>query len=514
MRNAIKRVGLALLLAGSLAVMGGCAQVLTQRELSEMPPPDIEVPYEAPTEDGSAETTISAVLYFLNFEGTQLVSEVRNVFIGDGELTEEAVLHALFEGPESDMLLPLGEEMVLSTNHALELCNGVATVNLGAQARQMDQKAFYFARLAIANTLTQLPGIEDVNILVEGREEGLDLAAQVPTGTLSATGAVDIQAQWARLEAQRISEGEQSLSRRATLYFPINGGPYVATEVRTISIASMHRQDYVLSLLLELGRGAMVISDARSIPAPNEYLSALPEIVLMDQTAERVVRLDFLPTLDDALAEAGLTQSLYWAMLANTITGFVPGIDGVVIAVGESVVTGLPAQETVNARSVTFSDGVMRRADFYEYVAGYCYLYFPSQTTDKLVRVRRAMRQLQTQKPRMLIRELLKGPDEDESGTVEAVFPEGVTQDDFLALYQADEILFINVSDNFAQRASVLSRAQERKLVYSIVNTMTEIGAITRVYFFAEGELIDSLSGGLEMRGAFVRNPGMIEKYD
>ena len=54
-------------------------------------------------------------------------------------------------------------------------------------------------RLAIAKTLIGLPGIDYVNVLVEGREEGHDLAALMPMGTLSRLSTEDLSAQWAQL---------------------------------------------------------------------------------------------------------------------------------------------------------------------------------------------------------------------------------------------------------------------------------------------------------------------------
>ena len=46
--------------------------------------------------------------------------------------------------------------------------------------------------------------------------------------------------------------------------------------------------------------------------------------------------------------------------------------------------------------------------------------------------------------------------------------------------------------------------------MYAIVNTLTEGTEIRQVRFFFEGEQRETLAGGLEMRGAFMRNPGMV----
>ena len=46
--------------------------------------------------------------------------------------------------------------------------------------------------------------------------------------------------------------------------------------------------------------------------------------------------------------------------------------------------------------------------------------------------------------------------------------------------------------------------------VYAMVNTLTEGENASKVQFFFEGEQVETLAGALEMRGAFVRNPGMV----
>ena len=49
-------------------------------------------------------------------------------------------------------------------------------------------------------------------------------------------------------------------------------------------------------------------------------------------------------------------------------------------------------------------------------------------------------------------------------------------------------------------------------LVYSIVNTLTEMPTIRRVQFFRAGQSIEKLSGYLYMTTPFMRNPGIIKE--
>jgi len=68
----------------------------------------------------------------------------------------------------------------------------------------------------------------------------------------------------------------------------------------------------------------------------------------------------------------------------------------------------------------------------------------------------------------------------------------------------------LNLSDGFAGALSSLSAQQERAAVYAMVNTLTEGMDASRVVFFFEGKQRETLAGGLDMRGSFMRNPGMV----
>ena len=68
----------------------------------------------------------------------------------------------------------------------------------------------------------------------------------------------------------------------------------------------------------------------------------------------------------------------------------------------------------------------------------------------------------------------------------------------------------MNLSSNFARAISSLSHRYERAAIYAMVNTLTEESGVSRVVFFFDGVQSEFLAGGLEMRGSFVRNPGMV----
>jgi len=73
-----------------------------------------------------------------------------------------------------------------------------------------------------------------------------------------------------------------------------------------------------------------------------------------------------------------------------------------------------------------------------------------------------------------------------------------------------EEIIAVNLSGAFQEALAALDEKQERAAVYAMVNTLTEGMDADRVEFFFEGEQVSALAGALEMRGSFMRNPGMV----
>ena len=54
----------------------------------------------------------------------------------------------------------------------------------------------------------------------------------------------------------------------------------------------------------------------------------------------------------------------------------------------------------------------------------------------------------------------------------------------------------------------------ERNLVYSIVNTLTELSNVNRVRFFFEGRSAGELANSIYLNTTLLPNPGLIENAD
>ncbi len=118
-----------------------------------------------------AATTAELTLYFSDDQAMYLLPEKRKVAIGEGESIAEAVVRELIKGPSGAGLkrtIP-PETSLLS----LSVENGVAGVNFsrGIQDSRYGGSAGESMLIySIVNSLTELPGINQVQILVEGKK--------------------------------------------------------------------------------------------------------------------------------------------------------------------------------------------------------------------------------------------------------------------------------------------------------------------------------------------------------
>ena len=495
-----KRAMLAGLLAATL-LLGGCMAQIEERPMADVSATPVGSGVKAPAEDAYAASERTVTLYFLTEDGTALRPVVRRMEAPGSMSRAEAAFCALMEGPEADEHAFWPEMGNLNAVRAIEISGDVATVDLPARVRELPQERIFAVRQAIANTLTEFTEISYVNVLIGGREEGLDLGAQLPVGTLTRMGDMDMGAAYTRLDEQR--QSEQGVTRLTTLYFPTEDGRFVLPEVRTVSYGAVSPIEYLYQLLAEMGKES---KRASGVPAPMRYITEMPEIVRTQDGAYRAIEIRFDASLDEALAEAGLTRGIYMAMLTDTLMGFVPGVEGLQVSIGGELLTGLAAEHTPDGTERPFAHRLATREDFAAYAGAPVTLYTQADGAGGLVRTAYILAQARQNDLRARLEALMSF---DEDGERYAL-PSGLTAADVLAVRAQDDEIAVNLSEHFASRLRTLSPREERTAIYAMVNTLTEDMHAQRVRFFFEGEQIEMLSGELEMRGAFLRNPGMV----
>jgi hypothetical protein len=276
-----KKRGLALLLTLTLALLCGCEGTVSERPMEDISALTIEPGADAPMADTFADQTQTVTLYLLSPNGERLVPVPAEVTMRAGESLAQAALTALLAGAKlerTDASWPMSGEGRAPT---LSVSAGIATVNLPAKYRALEPQTLFAVRQAVADTLGSLSGVTSVNVLVGGREEGLDLGATTPVGTLTRVDDLDVQGRYKRLDEQRLSGA--GYTRLTTLFFPSADGMLLLPAVRTLSYdAGAAPIDCLYTVLEALGSVAADALMMRHVPEPMGYIAEMPEIVRME----------------------------------------------------------------------------------------------------------------------------------------------------------------------------------------------------------------------------------------
>lgn len=468
------------MLLAALLSLTGCVGVIRERPMEDISGIAIDPGVSAPLEDGSVDEMRRTTLYYPSADEEHLVPVVREVVITAGESRAQAVLNALLEGPGTEGIF--WPKTAGKTERMLEVSGGVATVSLPARLRALEPQQLYAVRLAVAHTLCELPEISYVNVLIGGREEGLDLGATMPVGTLSRMEDLEMLSRYNRMDDQRLSGA--GFNRLTTLYLPSAADQMLLPTVRSVAYGQASPLDCLYTVLGELGKGAP--TSAKEIPAPMEYIEEMPDIVRTDDGSVRAIEIRFSGKLNEALKASGLTFELYAAMLTDTLMGLVPGVEGV--------------QLFVDGRKM---GGIVTREDFAGKTGAPVVLYVPAGEACRLRRVRRVLPEDRQYDPRALLMKLSEEP---------GVLPVKLTEEDILAVRFEENDVAVNFSGAFGDALYALEADEARTAVYAMVNTLTEGRSQQGVVFFFDGQQRGEMNGGLNLAGRLVRNPGMVEE--
>ncbi|HHY42462.1 MAG TPA: GerMN domain-containing protein [Thermoanaerobacterales bacterium] len=166
------------------------------------------------TRDKTAEIT----LYYTNESNSEILTEKRTVKISKDKTLPQLAVEELLKGPETNGLkstIPEGTKLL-----NLNVKDKIATVNLSEDFTGFPgTMAESLAIISIVNTLTDLEGIEQVQILVDGNE----LIA--PSGN-----------PYGLLKRYNVEQINKDLNKHfVTLYFPDDQARYVVPEQREIT---------------------------------------------------------------------------------------------------------------------------------------------------------------------------------------------------------------------------------------------------------------------------------------
>lgn len=135
-------------------------------------------------------------------------------------------------------------------------------------------------------------------------------------------------------------------------------------------------------------------------------------------------------------------------------------------------------------------------------------LYFSNAEGNALVLVRRKMLyNANISMEKLIVEQLLKGINAEESGNVaKASIPENTK---LLSLYVKDGVCYVNFDQNFANQSC---NVDEDVMIYSLVNSLTEIPAITKVQISINGVSNRTFKEKINLNTMFERNLEYIQQ--
>lgn len=131
-------------------------------------------------------------------------------------------------------------------------------------------------------------------------------------------------------------------------------------------------------------------------------------------------------------------------------------------------------------------------------------VFFPQINENKLAEEKRIIENENKKYEELVIDELLKGPD---SNTLKRIISEKVK---LISINVLGQIGYVNFNKEFLK--ADLSEEEEILLIYSIVNTLTQVDKISKVQILIEGERLSNTNKHLELSEPLEKSY-ILEKY-
>ena len=275
--------------------------------------------------------------------------------------------------------------------------------------------------------------------------------------------------------------------KKVVIYFANASGTDLAAvdlDVNKKSAEELPR--YVIEKLLE---GPTDSKMSRAIPSETKLLSVTTENAL--------VKVDFSK---EFYHEEGIYDILAIASVVKSLCS-INGVEQVLITVvGEPfVTTGGKVLGILTEGDIVFDADALAQDE--EDVT----LYFSDLNAEYLVpEIRRVKVRRGEALEKLVVQELIAGPKTNQAGRT-------VPQETKIRSIEIkDNVCFVNLSSEFVSKNMVGSTA-ERLIIYSIVNSLTELSGIDKVQFLIEGEKRDVYKH-MFFNEPFSRDVSMIQK--
>ena len=465
----------------------------------------------APEDDKAQNYAQTVLLYLPSLDGSRLISVPVSATFSAARSKAQTLCEMLLAHPGTAYARPVAGSLTLalSSTDAVEVSGNVATVSLGASALRLLPEQLFTVGQALANTLCQFGDLQYVNVLIGGMQPGLNTAATLPAGCFQNNTLEDLATLWARASAP-LSSSRRSFA--AALYYPAPAGKGILCEARMLSFEGVTRTAMAVTLLEALSAGAESLPSVPRCPDLKGLMSADPSL---DETGGvRRLVLRFSDRLNTALTDSGITRSVMIASLVCTMTTFLPGIDGLEVRIGSEKIISLTPSGTYTGAGDTllFQEGLLRRRDFTPFLLAHCVLYF-ANSQGKLTRVYRPIPYYEAHNARALIQQLMLGSQVfDSQINLQPVLPAGLRDADLLGVSYENGTVLLNFSAQMQSLSKEMDGAQERRMIYALVNTLCEMQDVRKAAVYILGSQPETLAGEVYLPGDFLPNYNLIDE--
>lgn len=464
--------------------------------------------YAAPVgiHDGDYSKTVTFFLPSVN-DG-ELVTVTDSLRLSSVFSPEESALRHLLEYPsDAEYRAVPGDGAVHLADGQSYICSrGTAVINFSSEYAQLDASRRYLLAQCVTNTLCALGRVNAVVILCEGRPLSLSDQEEIPAGVFRESKSEDLPLVQAQLMARRSEESALRYSADTALYYPAKAGQGIVCETRSVSYPEPGDVQAVLTLLDALSSPPEELTDIPEMPLLSDYLQQDPEIIPLDDDT-RAVELRFSEELNQQISSLGILRSVLLAGITTTLTSFLPDTSAVVCYIGSERIGGLVPvglYEHTN-ESILFEEGLMKWTDFSYFQLTDCKLYFPNDKNELIESVR-LLPASWADSPEKMVSALMAGPSYyDSASDLHSPFPEDFTTEDILGIDIRNDACLLNLSASVVEKCAGFNEKQEKNLVYSLVNVLTDLPWCRRVQIYVNGEQPDTFLHSIYLPGFFMR---------
>lgn len=466
--------------------------------------PALEPSRDEPPKQGEetlAKGEFEATLYFVSEDGTRLTAEKRQVRCEEGESMALCTVRELMAGPDNMSLSrSVPSRLKLDkVEKSMSICN--VYLSGGFPAQESD---WLTVRLAIAATLSDTLDIEAVNVYYNGKEQGYNSHA---IGE-ARYGGESIDFYKSDMEEKYggrggSDEAARYISQYVTLYFTNAEKTLIAAHSVELSVSSEATvMDLVTVLTTKLAAGVSG-EDALEPVLPADFaLARSPEIsVIGDDGREDATLSLYAPKVIDLTIKkpgGAYDEQLVSAALTLTITGYLPGISGIRLYV----------EDENGERTQLFEEEEYLSRDMYSDMLGTSVsVDYPDENASMLRREDKIVPSNEEYDLTARIYTLIEAQRTSGLGFAP------LDKEDVERVYLADGVAVIEWKagsmDKLRDATAAVDDRRELLIIYSFVNTLTEIPYIKKVWMSECGEKLGTVKN-IYLGNALLRNPGLI----